>query len=332
MKKKINSEIKEIIKKQKIKKILKKIDKKLYKIIKEDLKFFRVLKRFVIFSGGKRIRPLTHYYFCRLFDSNYEEWDDIGAIGELIHSASLLHDDVIDNSNLRRGKPTLHTLYGNKKTILGGDYLLACGLEHLSKLKQGINLLPIFTRVIQNLAISEILQMEYENKPEITKDIYERIIYGKTADLFSAMTESAALINHLDRKQIEIFRLQGLKMGRIFQIRDDYLDYFSTEQELGKNLFLDYKRGLITYPLLLLKENLKEKEKKLIFKEWQKEEKRLMNLDLTLEYLNKYKIKEKISKEIEKEILEIVNFINLIPTKNQEEKEELIFTLKKLLV
>lgn len=331
MKKKINIELKEIIKKQKIKKIIKKIDKKLYKIIKEDLKFFKILKRFVIQSGGKRIRPLTHYYFCKLFDSNYEEWDDIGAIGELIHSASLLHDDVIDNSNLRRGKPTLHTLYGNKKTILGGDYLLACGLEHLSKLKQGIQLLPIFTRVIQNLAISEILQMEYENKPELTKDIYERIILGKTADLFSAMTESAALINHLDQRQIEIFRMQGRKMGRIFQIRDDYLDYFSTEEELGKNLYLDYKRGLITYPLLLLKENLKEKEKR-IFEDWQKEDKRLMNLDITLDYLNKYKIKEKISQEIEKEILEIVNFINSIQTKNQEEKEELIFTLKKLLV
>ncbi|MFN3603157.1 MAG: polyprenyl synthetase family protein [Leptonema sp. (in: bacteria)] len=328
----MNIDVKGYIKKNKLKKIIKKIDNKLFKIIKEDLYFFKILKRFVIQSGGKRIRPLTHYYFCKLINSNFEEWDDIGAIGELVHSASLLHDDVIDNSEFRRGKPALHTLYGNKKTILGGDYLLACGLEHLSKLKQGIQLLPIFTRVIRNLAVSEILQMEYESNPKITKEIYETIILGKTADLFSAMTESAALINHLNAKQIEVFKECGRKMGRIFQIRDDYLDFFSTEEKMGKALYLDYQRGLITYPMLLLKKELTIKEKKEIFSDWKDLERRMGNLNKTLELFEKYKIKEKIVEEIKKEISEIIEFINSIDTKNITEKRELIYTLEALLV
>lgn len=331
MRKKIYSP-KEIIKKQKIKKIIKKIDKKLYLIIKEDLKFFKLLKRFVIYSGGKRIRPLTHYYFSKLINPNSEDWDDIGAIGELIHSASLLHDDVIDNSEMRRGKTTLHVLYGNKKAILGGDYLLACGLEHLSKLKMGFSLLPIFTRVIQNLAIAEILQMEYENNPEITREIYEKIIIGKTADLFSAMTESAAILNQLDQKAILLFREKGRKMGRIFQIRDDYLDYFSTIEELGKSLYLDYKRGLITYPLLLLKYKLNKIEKKEIFEKWKDLEFRQKQFGKTLELLDKYRIKDEIAKEIEKEILGIIEFIKLQKTDALIEKEELIYTLKTLIV
>ncbi len=323
---------KEIIKKQKIKKIIKKIDKKLYSIIKEDLKFFKILKRFVVYSGGKRIRPLTHYYFGRIINPDYNEWDSIGAIGELIHSASLLHDDVIDNSDMRRGKKTLHVLYGNKKIILGGDFLLACGLEYLSRLKMGFVLLPVFTRVIQNLAIAEILQMEYEANPEITKEIYETIILGKTADLFSAMTESAAIMNHLDQKSVLLFKEQGKKMGRIFQIRDDYLDYFSSEKELGKSLYLDYKRGLITYPLLLLKEKMNKIEKKELFQNWKDPEIRQKHLNLTLELLNKYRIQKEIANEIEREIFVIIDFIKLQKSKQIVEKEELIYTIQNLVV
>jgi len=308
------------------------IDKKLSQIIKEDLPFFKVVKRFVIFSGGKRIRPLTHYYFCKLLNYSGKEWLDVAAIGELIHAASLLHDDVIDNSNQRRGKPTLHITEGNKKTILAGDYLLACGIDHLRTLEHGFVLLPIFTRVIKNLAVSEILQMEYENNPDITEDIYEQIILGKTADLFSAMVESAAIISSLNLKQIQVYRQYGLKMGRLFQIRDDYLDYFSTQEELGKELYLDFFRGLITYPILVLRKSLSSKEKKELFKDWNDYEKRKEKLSFLLDLMQKYHIRKKIATETEEPIHSLMNFIRNHKTQNIEEKEEMIKTLNKLMV
>ncbi len=312
--------------------ILKAIDKKLSEIIKEDLPFFKLVKRFVIYSGGKRIRPLTHYYFCKLLNYEGSEWLDIASIGELIHAASLLHDDVIDDSNERRGKPTLHVKHGNKKTILGGDYLLACGIDHLQTLEHSKQLLPIFTRVIKNLSISEIIQMEYEKNPTLTIDIYEKIILGKTADLFSAMVEASAVLISLSNKEIQNYRNYGLKMGRLFQIRDDYLDYFSTKEELGKDLYQDYKRGLITYPVLILKQYLNRKEKKLIFHQWEDTEYRMKHLTDFLTLLEQYKIRKKIAIEIEENIQLLIHFINKHSTKHIPEKEEMIQTLKKLLV
>lgn len=313
-------------------KIIKSIDKKLNEIIKEDLLFFRIVKRFVIFSGGKRIRPLTHYYFCKLLNYEGEEWLDVASIGELIHAASLLHDDVIDDSNERRGQPTLHVQYGNKKTILGGDYLLACGIDHLQTLKHSKQLLPIFTRVIRNLSIAEIIQMAYEKNPSITIEIYEKIVHGKTADLFSAMVEAAAILMSLPQEEVQQYRNYGLKMGRLFQIRDDYLDYFSTKEELGKELYQDYKRGLITYPVLILKEHLNRKEKKFIFQQWTDNEYRIKHLSEFLSLMEQYKIRKKIGMEIEKDINLLVNFIRSHNTNNFQEKEEMIETLNKLMV
>ncbi|GIX40784.1 MAG: geranylgeranyl pyrophosphate synthase [Leptospiraceae bacterium] len=328
----IQFNLEKVIKDQKRKRIIKNVDKKLLEIIKEDLPFFKLVKRFVVFSGGKRIRPLTHYYFCKLLNYTGKEWIDVAAIGELIHAASLLHDDVIDNSNQRRGRPTLHILYGNKKAILGGDYLLACGIDHLQTLEHGSILLPVFTRVIKNLSISEILQMEYENNPDLTEEIYEKIIIGKTADLFSAMTESAAILSSIEIQKISSYRNYGLKMGRLFQIRDDFLDYFSTEKEMGKELYQDYIRGLITYPLIVLRKFATNKEKKEIFKDWHNAEKRKSKLPYVLELMEKYQIRKKIAMEIEENIHSLMNFIRNHNTLYHKEREEMLLTLNKLMV
>jgi octaprenyl-diphosphate synthase len=328
----LDLDIDKIISDHKRKLIIKQVDRKLDQIIKEDLPFFKIVKRFITSSGGKRIRPLTHYYFCKLLNSKEKEWVDVAAIGELIHAASLLHDDVIDNSHQRRGKPTLHILYGNKRAILGGDYLLACGIDHLRKLKHSSTLLPIFTRVIRNLSVSEILQMEYENNSHLTIEIYEKIILGKTADLFSAMTESAAILSSIHKEKVFVYRDYGLKMGRLFQIRDDYLDYFSNEKELGKELYQDFYRGIITYPLLVLKKKLNTKEKKMIFYQWYDSEKRKNHLNIVLELMEKYQIRKKIAIEIEEMVHSLMHFIREHQTENTKEKEEMLKTLNKLLV
>ena len=247
---------------------IQKVDARLGDIVGEDLPILKKVKEFVIKSGGKRIRPLIHYYLASILGYRGKEWIDIGAIGELIHAASLLHDDVIDEASTRRGKSTINTLHGNKTAILAGDYLLACALDHLAKLSRPVEFTSIFTHVVRMLSIGELLQMEWERNLKTTEATYERVILGKTASLFGAMSQSAALLAGFDKKQTVAYRDFGLNMGRIFQVRDDYLDYFGTLSKDGKQPLADFHRGLVTLPLLQLQSKMDRVSKKQLEAYW----------------------------------------------------------------
>lgn len=309
--------------------IVKKIDRRLGVIIGDELPVFVAARKFVIKSGGKRIRPLLHYYFCQLLGYKADEWIGVGAIGELIHSASLLHDDVIDLSQSRRGVPAFHVTQGNKRTILTGDFLLACGLDHLQSLPHGFELLGIFTRVIRNLSIGEVLQMEYETNFDTDSDIYNRIILGKTASLFGAMTEAAAVITDSDLVQRNRLRDFGQRMGRLFQIRDDYLDYFATEQSLGKAPFSDFERGLVTYPLIQLRQSLKSKDKRRLFQLWKNRQSVEVKQELSQLFTNT-KLRRKLAIEIEEEIHALMNYVRAFPVSST--RDQILATLSSLLV
>lgn len=231
--------------------IIRKFDKKLDEIIHEDLPILIEIKKHVIDSGGKRIRPLTHFFLTELYGYKGKSWQDVGAIAELIHGASLLHDDVVDGADLRRGKPTVGKLYGNKTAILAGDFLLASGIEHLNKLNSPA-LMDSFTRVIRDLAVGELIQMEWEKNSRITIEIYNKVIYGKTASLFGAVAETAGILCGLPDKEIKSLHKFGITMGSLFQKKDDFIDYFQESKESGKTPLKDYSNGLFTYPVILL--------------------------------------------------------------------------------
>lgn len=239
------------------------VEKKLGKIIGEDLPILRKIKSYVISSGGKRIRPLAHYYFLRMLGSEHKEWVDVASIGELIHNASLLHDDVVDESDLRRGRPSAPVLFGNKTVVLAGDYLLACGLHHLSNLEHSQRLIGIFSGVIRQLSEGELIQMEYEGSLEIPEKMYERVIHCKTACLFGAMTETAALLAGREEAEQKKYRKFGERLGRYFQIRDDFIDYFQAAGQTGKKEMQDYERGLVTWPVILLRSRGRAVQKEL---------------------------------------------------------------------
>ena len=135
--------------------LVRRFDRKLGRIIGQDLPVLKRVKKFLIKSGGKRIRPITHYYFTQLLGYEGRDWEDVGAIGELIHGASLLHDDVVDEASIRRGHPSVNALEGNKTAILAGDYMLGCGLDHLNTLRDSGRLLDIFTRVLRMLSVGD---------------------------------------------------------------------------------------------------------------------------------------------------------------------------------
>jgi len=231
--------------------IINAVDKELKNIIQEDLIILQKIKDFVIETGGKRIRPLLLCFLSEIYESERSGAFTLGAITEIIHAASLLHDDVLDDSMTRRGKPSGKSLFGNKEVILGGDFLLACGIKKLNEFKNH-KLMSVFTRVIHDLSVAELLQMEYEAREDIDISIYYKIIYGKTASLFQAAAEAAAIWAKLSNKDFTKLSDLGKNMGLFFQIRDDYLDYYNAKL-LKKDPFQDFERGIYTYPVIIAK-------------------------------------------------------------------------------
>ena len=228
------------------------IDQALFEVIGCDTATLENLRTFTIESGGKRIRPIFFKLICESFGNFESESYHIAAILEIIHAASLLHDDVIDEAGERRGKPSGKKVFGNKTVVLGGDYLLACGIHRLNQFEDS-TLMAIFTHVIRELAIAEIIQMENEQNLDLNITTYRRIIYGKTAALFEAAGLAAGRYCSVDEGLAGQLGEFGNRLGLYFQMRDDILDYFNP-QLLKKAAFADFTNGLVTYPLLLLKE------------------------------------------------------------------------------
>jgi len=310
-----------------IQSILSKFDKNIDNIILEDIPILKKIKKQVITSGGKRIRPFAHYLFCQFLEVKDVSWLDVGSVAELIHAASLLHDDVVDNAPIRRGKPTIGANFGNKTAILAGDYLLACGISRLNSLGNP-ELMEIFSQVLRDLSVSELLQMEWEKNPKITLKIYDQIIYGKTASLFGVCTESAAILAHKSKSERKQYRQFGVRLGKLFQKKDDCLDYFEDSKTSGKEFLKDFKNGLFTYPVLLLRSKLNIIEKSKLNRMFQKEfrdendEKTILNL------MNSKNIPNILHKELELEKNDLLLFLNQFP--KTEERELFIEQLNRL--
>lgn len=296
-----------------IQSILAKFDKNLDGIIKEDIPVLKKIKKHVIISGGKRIRPFSHYLFCQFLNVKDTSWLDVGSVAELIHAASLLHDDVVDNAPIRRGKPTIGTLFGNKTAILAGDYLLACGISRLNSLGNP-ELMEIFSQVLKDLSVSELLQMEWEKNPKISLKVYDSIIYGKTASLFGVCTESAAILAGKSKKERAVIRDFGVRLGKLFQKKDDCLDYFTDSSASGKEFLKDFKNGLYTYPVLVLREGLSLLEKRKLESVFKKEERTTADEAYILGLMESKKISEKLQKELGAEKNYLLGFLNQFPT------------------
>lgn len=297
-----------MIKKLELRSLIKQFDRKLSEIIQEDLSIIKDVKKYVIQSGGKRIRPVTHYFITRLLNYRGEHWLDIGTIAELIHATSLLHDDVVDGASMRRGKPTVGNQYGNKTAILVGDYLLACGIERLNKF-QNPKLMDSFTKVIKDLSVGELVQMEWEKNSQITRKIYDRIIYGKTASLFGAVCETAGILSDLSLKKVNDLHNFGIILGKIFQIKDDYIDYFEDEANSGKSKYKDFFNGLFTHPIILLKEKANKKENQEINHIFSLED-RTSSISKILEYMDKYQIQQLILNDLQEDSNQLIQFLS----------------------
>ena len=203
-------------------------------------------------SGGKRIRPLLTLGAAKL--CGYENGNrdiNLAACIELIHNATLLHDDVIDNSDLRRGIKTSNAIWGNQSSILVGDYLLSRCFEMMVE-DGSQEILKLLSSTSSKIAQGEVLQLEYKGEIDILEEIYFDIINSKTAALFAAATRVGACIANKNKKEKDALESYGRNLGLAFQIADDALDYYSTKTTFGKEIGKDFYEGKVTLPIIFL--------------------------------------------------------------------------------
>jgi octaprenyl-diphosphate synthase len=217
--------------------------------------------RHILLSGGKRIRPLLFILAARMCGCQGNHLSDFSTIFEYLHAATLLHDDVIDAANLRRGVSTANTIWGNQAVILVGDFLLAKSLS-LAVSTDKLKILKVLSHATTMMAEGEILQLLHAGNLKITEAEYFEVITRKTAILMSAACQIGAILGGVPLAQEEALSQMGLNLGISFQVIDDILDYTGDERELGKQVCADLREGRVTLPLIhaLARANPADKE------------------------------------------------------------------------
>ncbi|MCS6910189.1 MAG: polyprenyl synthetase family protein [Anaerolineales bacterium] len=199
-------------------------------------------------AGGKRVRPAMTLLAARLFDAPRERSIALASAIEMLHTASLVHDDLVDGSLLRRGLPTLNAQWTPAATVLAGDFLFARAAE-LAAEAESVPVMKAFARTLMTIVNGELTQL-FLGHGVASRENYFRRIYGKTASLFAVAAESPALLAEAEADYIAAMRRYGEEAGMAFQIVDDILDFTSDESHLGKPAGSDLRQGLITLPVL----------------------------------------------------------------------------------
>ena len=282
-------------------------------------------------TGGKRLRALLTLGSSKLCGYLKGGRDiNLAACIELIHGATLLHDDVIDNSDMRRGKKTINIIWGNQSSILAGDYLLSRCFEMMVE-DGNLEVLKLLSSTSAKIAQGEILQLQHKGEIDMLEETYLKIIYSKTAALFSAATKVGAILSKKNNKEKEALEFYGKNLGLTFQIADDTLDYNSEINLFGKKVGNDFYEGKITLPIILLYQQTNYTEKKQLENIFKQDIRSADDLSVVLKLISKYKIISKCYKKAE-------HFINLASNslsifKDSEEKKKLenlvVFSLER---
>lgn len=236
------------------------MDKQVFGSLNSKVQLVMSVSQHVINAGGKRMRPLITLLCARMFDDNpSEKAMHLAAITEMLHTATLVHDDVIDESGQRRGKPTANATWDNATAVLVGDYLIARAFNLLVGF-QSLPLLQVFSDGTCDIAEGEVLQLQHQHNPAATEDDYLRIIDGKTSRLFMMATQGAAILQGQEQ-HLQALADFGQHFGNAFQIIDDVLDYSGDSELMGKNLGDDLSEGKPTLPTIKALELLKNSDK-----------------------------------------------------------------------
>jgi|TARA_B110000211_G_scaffold234919_1_gene307392 octaprenyl-diphosphate synthase len=228
-----------------------------------DVALINQLGVYIVNGGGKRMRPLLTVLAARAIGYQGSEHLQLAAIVEFIHTSTLLHDDVVDESNMRRGRETANAMFGNSASVLVGDFLYSRSFQMMSELNN-LRIMDILSDATNIIAEGEVLQLMNCNDPDTTEDSYMQVIYCKTAKLFEAATRLAAVIANQDQATELAMLNYGKHLGTAFQLVDDIMDYTADAQEMGKNVGDDLAEGKPTLPLLYAMEHGNEQQRKMI--------------------------------------------------------------------
>ncbi len=207
------------------------------------------LAGYLIAAGGKRIRPLLTLACTRLFDTTTDRAFRLAASVEFIHTATLLHDDVVDESDQRRGRASANMVFGNQASVLVGDFLFSRAFQLMVQ-DGSLDVLRILSSASAVIAEGEVLQLAIQNDLDTTLEQYERVIASKTARLFAAACEIGPVIAGMNPQQVKALHDYGHALGMAFQIADDVLDYQADPDALGKSIGDDFKEGKMTAPVI----------------------------------------------------------------------------------
>lgn len=217
--------------------------------LNSDVALVNQLGVYIINSGGKRIRPMLTVLAARALGYQGERHYTLAAIIEFIHTATLLHDDVVDESTMRRGKETANEVFGNQASVLVGDFLYTRSFQMMVSL-QSMRIMDLLANATNEISEGEVLQLMNCNDPDTTEQSYFDVIYGKTARLFEAATQLAAILAGADEAIELAMQKYGMHLGTAFQLIDDVMDYTSEADDMGKNTGDDLAEGKPTLPLL----------------------------------------------------------------------------------
>lgn len=219
------------------------------------------LASYLIAAGGKRIRPLLTLACTAIYNGEMNRAHGLAAAVEFIHTATLLHDDVVDESLERRGQKTANLVFGNQASVLVGDFLFARAFQLITA-DGSLDVLKILSDASAIIAQGEVLQLTTTGNPDTTMEQYLDVIKAKTAALFAAACEVGPVIGQQDKNAVLAMAEYGLNLGIAFQIADDALDYDAAQEELGKTVGDDFREGKMTAPVIIALQNADDEERK----------------------------------------------------------------------
>ena len=294
------------------------VEEKIKTKLNSDVGLVQKMTNYHIQTGGKRLRALLTLGSAKL--CNYLKGGrdiNLAACVELIHTATLMHDDVIDVSSVRRGKKTINSIWGNQSSILVGDYLLSRCFEMMVE-DGNLEVLKLLSSTSSKIAQGEILQLQHKGEIDMLEETYLKIISTKTAVLFSASTKVGAILANKKNNEKDALEFYGKNLGLTFQIADDILDYNSELKLFGKKIGNDFYEGKITLPVILLSQQINNIEKQSLKDIFKKNKRSENDLKFTLDLILKYKIIKQCYKKAEHFISLASSSLSIFPDSKEK--------------
>tara|TARA_Y100000591_G_scaffold316368_1_gene324917 strand:+ start:1385 stop:2398 length:1014 start_codon:yes stop_codon:yes gene_type:complete len=275
------------------------VDEKIEQKLQSNVDLVKRMSSYHLETGGKKIRALITLgasKLCGYFKGSRDV--NFAACVELIHSATLMHDDVIDNGEIRRGKKTLNKIWGNQSSILIGDYLLSRCFEMMVE-DGNLEILKLLSSTSALISQGEILQLQHRGDVEMLEETYLKIISNKTAALFLAAAKIGPILTQKENKYKDALESYGKNLGLTFQIADDTLDYNSDIKLFGKNIGNDFFEGKVTLPIILLYQKINENDKRLLKDFFLKDHRTENDFNITLNLIKNNNIIDECYKKAE---------------------------------